>query len=227
MRCLLIPLVCLGLLTVNSTSAAVLADYPFDGSSAASTDTDPNSVASSLTFGAGFSQLRYSTSTGSPSTPSIFVFGSDTGTTATEAEAVDANDYWAFIISPNAGIELDLTDLTFRIGGSASINTTIFVRSSLDGFAATLGSFNHTGAGVSATDRVVNLSGDSFQNLTAPVEFRFYAFDNSTSTSNAGARLDSIVLNGNTAVVPEPSAVLVLALGLAGLSLRRRHRSRH
>ena len=113
-----------------------------------------------------------------------------------------------------------------------AINASVTVKSSVGGFGAadpSLGTFTKTVAsgngGTGILDpRSIDLTtfGDSFQNLTGPVEFRFYLFDDQDHNDRIN-RLDSVVLSGDP--VPEPATTGLLALG-AVIGLARRNRRR-
>lgn len=213
-----------------AASAAILANYPFTGGSAASTDDDPGSTAANVALTATGSSI-------SATSHNLFLRSSDT-TATTEAQAIGSNTYVAFTVTPTGGNNLDLASLAFSSGASnsdsddVSITASVAVKSSVGGFGVgdpTLGTFAKTvangngGAGV-LDPRTIDLTtfGSAFQDLTDPVEFRFYLFDG-TNGSNKINRLDSVVLEGTA--VPEPAAAAGLsAAAAAGLLLRRRRR---
>jgi hypothetical protein len=205
------------------SDAAVLAKYDFTGSVKTSSDTDLFSTAPALTDGAGWTST-INTTTGNPA-PSGSVLSNQTG--SSQALAISGNDYYEFTITPNVGFVLNLTDLTFdyrRFGGG--LNATFFVRSSADSFATNLGSAS-TGSDTFA-NVVISLSGAPFQNVSSPLTFRLYAFDD-MNNAGKGDIVDNITLNGSTGVVPEPGTFGLLAFGAAGLAgvIARRRKKAH
>jgi hypothetical protein len=201
---------------VPAARAAELASYTFDNTRA-SADAEPNSTAGDFVDGqrvvSSYSVL------GTPA-PSLAVnYAQIDGTS--EAAAVAANDYVAFTITPQAGYDLDLSSLTYScIGGAPSFGPmTFFLRSSVDGFAATLDTVTRTNQ--FPTGRTIDLTGPSFQNLATATTFRVYLYDGGNNSTDDAGRVDSVVLNGTVAVVPEPSVLSLLALTLTTATAAR------
>ncbi|HEY0009319.1 MAG TPA: PEP-CTERM sorting domain-containing protein [Tepidisphaeraceae bacterium] len=208
------------LFTVAShANAAILAQYTFDGGSAASTDTDLTTTASPFTLsgtGGGFSS----------STGNAFLRSGVTGADAAAAAA--DTDFLSFTVTAAPGLTLDLETLSFNLG--ASNNTTV---GGPDPFANTIyvtaagssvgtDSFsvgNTSGGPVLDTTSTLDLSGAAFDGLTS-ITFRFAFSDNADLSDVSLNRLDNVVLNG-TAAVPEPTAMALLGLGSL-VALRRR-----
>lgn len=212
-------LVCLA--CVPAARAAELASYDFDNTRA-STDTEPNSTAGDFFDGPGVAAV-YSV-LGTPP-PSLGInYAQIDGTS--EAAAVAAGDYVAFTVTPALGYDLDLTSLTYAcIGGAPSFGPiTFFVRSSVDGYVATLDTVTRTNQ--FPTGNTVDLSGASFQNLTAATTFRVYLYDGGNNSTDDAGRVDDFVLNGTVLVVPEPSALFLLAVTTAAARLWRCPRQR-
>lgn len=220
------------LVVVSPSNAAVLANYDFssgaDPSFEAVNTTATAFSAGAFTGGTGSAAPTYS---GFISLASQRVVGASLVDPGTEALAVSNNNYFTFTLAADSGFHLDLTSLTFDVdytgtGGNVSNSTTFFVRSSIDGFATTLGTpveevYLLTSLGF--TPVAIDLSDASFQNLTDAVTFRIYMFDEANS-SNRFARIDNVVLNGMVVEsIPEPSAILLT--GFAGaflLAVRKR-----
>jgi hypothetical protein len=220
--------------TAGMAKGVVIASYPFAGASTASTDTEPNSTAGTFTLGPasvgsspawGFTATNPGGSFGS-------AFARSHTVPNTEAAAVTNGSYFSFTVTPSGGYELDLTSLTFSTAYgtdgttlTGSTTATFFVRTSLDGFAANVGSSfvqnsENAASPLTFNSRSVDLTGPLFQNIAAIAEVRIYVFDGSTS-QNRVPRVTNVVLNGEVPLIPEPSALAALSM-LGGLLLRRR-----
>ncbi|MFD2255560.1 hypothetical protein ACFSSA_02635 [Luteolibacter algae] len=130
-------------------------------------------------------------------------------TSAGESIADDA--YFTLSLIPDAGKYIDFTDFVFTGQASDTGPTSIFVRSSLDMFAADLGSPTTDGG-------TINLSASTFQGVSSAVEFRIYGYGGTSAQGTFS--INDFVFNGE--VVPEPSVALLGAAG--GLLLLRRRR---
>lgn len=177
-------------------SAAEIALYEFAGGSAASTDTELNSTAADFVKNPATSDWGFSGSGN--------VFARSSATTASEADALTAGDYFSFTVTPDAAYEFDLTELAFDTthnatfgSGTADTGATMefFVRSSADGFTSNVGS-TFSQAWNTTTSRSVDLTGAGFQNLQIGTEFRFYIYDSGVDTDINGARIDNVSLGG-------------------------------
>jgi hypothetical protein len=227
------------LFTCAASDAAVLANYPFTSAfnpfvgSRASTDTDPDTTASTFDGGPGFQTAGSDNSAfdlnhGNPA-PSLAIDATFTDGTS-QAAAVTANDYFTFTITPTAGIAFNVSSLSFDYANYSSSTFPVenfFVRSSADGFANNLAAAVTASAASAGTfsTATINLSGNSsLQNVTSTLEFRLYVYD-STSTSGRGALVDNIVVNGTTAAVPEPATTALLGMGVL-IAARQLIRSR-
>ena len=258
MRCFTLSAAFSGLFLTGATQAATLGLYEFHTGtydatlSHQSTDTDPDSTASLMVVGGGFGAQaanRWGTSatTFTNSVPRhLFVRGHGAfgGTPANvdivdgtdEATAVAADDYFEFTISPNSGYEIDFTGFTLKYVVTADVAApdrqgTAFVRSSLDGFASTLGSVTDSNVQTSPNtafgnpDLSINLSVlGSYQNVAGPVSFRVYLYETGTGGTNVIHRLEDVTIAGDVSLIPEPGAIA--ALGLMGLLPLRRRRAR-
>ncbi len=208
-----------------------LATYRFtsgqDGGLGASQDRAPHATASD--FGWGAAGTNWDLSSGHEN-----VFARSDTTAGNAGDAVTLGSYFSFTVTPDAGYHLQLDRLEFdtayyRAAGSTSgsAEAGFFVRSSLDGFGANIGDTMiqayqnvETQPDVIWSFREVSLADAAFQNITDPVEFRIYVYDDSTDV-NRTPRLDNVVLHG--LVVPEPGAwLLLLSAAACGLLVRRR-----
>ncbi len=231
------PLKSIGLLIALTlpalhASTDTLASYVFTSGSLVSDDANADSTASSFSAGVGIAGASTSYSNGWAQV------GGDqlTGATAvTLADAIAADDYFSFTLTPSNGQSLNLTQLTLGIAAyrattaSTSVVGKFYALSSIDGFTSTasLGSLNTTQKNAPPTFDVftVALTDPRFQNITSPVEFRFYMTYNTTSSTRYVA-IDDVTLTGTltTSSVPEPSSyALLLGAALLGICAVRRH----
>ncbi|MGQ2983168.1 YDG domain-containing protein [Flavobacterium sp.] len=88
--------------------------------------------------------------------------------------SIDLDAYFTFTITPVEGYKLNLANFVYT-GQVSSGSPSYAFRSSLDGFASNIGT-----ASASAT---ISLAGSSYQNLTAPIEFRLYVWGTSSTTA--------------------------------------------
>ena len=218
----------LALMSASVVSADVIAQYAFNGGSAAVTSSDANATGNDFLKGAGFG----GNAGFSGSSQSIFVRSTETfGSSISFGNAKNAEDYFSVTIGANAGYEMDLTSMTFRFGYSSSGgtgNVKTYLTSELDSYASILGSKELTVPGASGVTYpgtqpvTVDLSGAQFQNLTGVTEFRFYFSDN-LNNNDVIHRLDDVVLNGTVSAIPEPGTIgLISAAGVSLLYIRRR-----
>lgn len=134
-----------------------------------------------------------------------------------------ATNYVAFSVTPDSGYQTTFESLSFYTGTNFAGETYDIELRAWDGVAETsLGTTGHTSVG--GNDTVVSKSID-FGDFTSDsaIEFRLYAWN--TTDPNGGIRYDDIILNGNTTVIPEPSATLLFGFAGLGLLLRRRRES--
>ncbi len=218
----------LGLASASALTAETLVQYNFSSATYTQSSAGTNVTPNLLVFGASSGITRSSSSgSGSPA-GSLFV----TGSNADEAISNTSNDFISFKIDATSGNNLDLSALTFEYGYTftgASVTTsdsaTFEVRSSLDGFSSTVGSFTQfaqdtTSAAIVWSGASVGLTASTYQNLNT-ITFRIVYSDTSTSSS-AILRFDNITLSGisdaSTASIPEPSSSALL-MGAGGLLL--------
>ena len=213
-----------------SSQAAVLVDYSFNGGSLA-----PTLEAS------GFTATSISTPTFNNSFTTDWIYAQGNQTANSEAAASDddvepgdgegpGNDYFVFTLTPDSGTYsldgLDYDTAFYESNGNSNTSYTsnTFVRSSLDSYTANLGLFTEPGQTTTSptfTPRSVDLSGAAFQNLSVPVTFRIYIFDN----ISGGNRLSSID-NLSVSAIPEPSSLVFLLTGAVAVFCFRRKSTR-
>lgn len=204
----------------GAANGAVLAQYTFTGNSMTSSDPELNSTASDLGIGPGIT-VAYR-STGNP-TPALEI--PVAATAATEGSAHDDGDYLTITITPAAGYQLNLTDLTADFGATYDTAGRGYgLRTSVNGYGSSVASVTqaaNTGAAGTYYPGSISLSGAAFQGLTGSVTLRITVFDSASSASNRNF-FDNIVVNGTVTAIPESSSLLAGCLGLTLLVVRRR-----
>lgn len=188
------------MIVAGQASASVIANYTFLGTDATSADSEPNSTAADFMINPG--AWGFSNSSNN-------VFARSSATTASEAAAVAAGDYFSFTVTPDAGFELNLTELKFDtihdltlggVPGDAGVIMSFFVRSSLDSFAANIGP-TYTQIWNTTTPRTVDLSDGAYEGIGVATEFRMYIHDSGVDLDQNGGRLDNVRLDG-AVIVP-------------------------
>jgi hypothetical protein len=205
------------------SSGAVLAAYTFgpDGSTPSvftATTVAPSVTATAITAEAG-AVLDGANPAVLPTSAPYLRVTSVVGN-ATPAAAVASNAAFTFTVSGDGGATLNLTSLTLdTMRGGASTPRGYDIRSSVDGYAVTLGSADIPTARPTFTNVSIPLDGASFQNLSS-ITFKVFHYSPGTGSS---VDYDNVVVNGT--VVPEPSVLACLLGGLACLiGARRRPR---
>lgn len=118
--------------------------------------------------------------------------------TGWNSAALDVNDYFEFIITPNIGVAINFISVNFTLQNSASGPAANWVlRSSRDGFVSDIGTINSNATGVSNT---VMLSNPIFQNINTAITFRIYAWGAGTGTGTFS--VNDFVFNGVLGVLP-------------------------
>ena len=189
-------------LTPGSSFAAVLVQYTFgpDGSTPGlltPTSVGPNLTATSISNDPGLTLDLSNPATQPPSTPYLRTVPNILSPTPADAIANEAD--FKFILTADAGFLLNLTSLTFDVmRGGASTPRGYDVRSSIDNYAATLGTANVPTARPTFTPVSIDLSGSGFQSLST-ITFKIF---NYTTGTGASMDYDNIVVNGLTMSVP-------------------------
>lgn len=227
------------LLTVSGAAhAAVLAQYTFQDSTTASSDTDPDSTASNISGGTGISPtISGSAANGNPAPGYVDQVGTGSGVGDNSAPddeqfALDNDEYFSFTVTPTTGNRLNLAQLAFDADsegtGFATPDDDWALYTSVDSgdFSSVATSQAIDRGGIprnSFTTQTVDLSDAKFQSLTAPVEFRLYVWMTRTQTNSVKElRLDNFELTGT--VVPEPSSLALLGLATVAAATARRRR---
>ena len=231
----LTPLAIMGVVGVAPANAAVIAgwnQFTTDGAVyPVSADTSDGNVSST---GLNTANIRHLASSNS-GVGSSFALGG--GTTANDGSigtwntgaTVDLNQYLEFTVEPNAGFEMDFSNLQLNAQMDET-NLDLVLRSSIDGFASDLGTIDLTG---SFTTYSLDLS--SLAPQTGPVQFRVYGTNADGESvffiASDSANVDGggfVAINGDlnptsTESVPEPGTIIgLIAVGTLGVASRRR-----
>jgi hypothetical protein len=209
----------------GAAHAAVLVNYSFTGVTqslenitAPPTSTALNVTATDINLTGSLASLLGSF------TPANSLFLGNLLSTA--SDSVNGNRYCQFTLTPDPGYQLNLASFSFDVTrGGASTPRGWELRSSVDGFVATLGTGLIPTARPTFTSVLVDLSGPSSQGLTTETTFRFYGFMPAQG-ANLGIYLDNVQIDGSVQVaVPEPAeTAAVVGLGVGAFAWLRRNR---
>jgi hypothetical protein len=197
--------------------ATVVAQYFFTSESLASSDSDPDSNASSFLPGSGFeSSAEFFSPVGSNSlgVPSSSL-------SETESAAVSNDDYFYFTMTPVSGDELLFSELDFDFAAtnnSSTITEYISLRWSLDNYASSLGIDSAT-IDSGGTEEGADFSLSGYPAVSTPVEFQLYVYDSVDNGSFSTLGITGIQLMATD--VPEPSTPLLLLLAAPLLAAPR------
>jgi len=145
---------------------------------------------------------------------------------STASASVSGDRYWQFTVTPDPGYQLDLTSFSFDVArGGASAPRGWELRSSVDGFASTLGTGEIPTVRPTFTSLLVAFSGPSFQGLTTATSFRMYGFMPAEGEF-LGIYFDNVQIDGSVlTAVPEPAeTAAMIGLGLGAFAWLRRNR---
>ena len=220
-----------------SSASSVVASYLFINSSAASSDSDP-STAGNFTVSIASPNGGISVTSGNGGYLKANVAGAGiTGTTAQkESAAITNGTYYSFTITPAAGTALQLTSLTFNLGGSANSQgnfiVSAFLRTSVDNFSANTGTItsgsysvpNDGNAHFNSTGTNIDLSGLS--SIAGTTTLEIYSYINTSNSGGVYARINNVMLNATTIPIPEPSTYALGLGAFTGLFAFSRRRKR-
>lgn len=168
-----------------------------------SVSNNSNISAANLTLGSGVTSAANGNRLGGSS-------WFDTGDTnpTTLAESIAGNDYIQFIVTPLSGATFTPTSLVFSWDHSATGPGSLALRSSVDGFAANLGSVTGLAASVT-TGNTINITG--LNNISTATTFRLYGYG-ATATGGTGGfdtatNVVNVVLNGTSTAACTPPTI--------------------
>lgn len=206
--------------------AAVLSQYTFAANSLAATTQASGLTAGSITNGGGLSVKQSGFNLGGTGTPALG-WSSGGSVPGSVSAALTSNQFFTFTLTPNAGQQINLTDITFyaNIGSDVSLARSFELQVTTNGTdyspvgGATL-TRDSTGAGAQFSYSLA-----SYTNITSQTRFRFVPYDTTITGSwsdGSWIRLDDITVNGTVSPIPEASGIALTAVGLLGLATRRR-----
>jgi hypothetical protein len=205
------PVLAVAVLSLISTSAhAQIAQWAFTGNVLSPTTLLPTVTATSISnaslisFGASGNLLNAAPANGA------------TGGNNDLPSAISANSYFQFTVTPNIGQSMSISSVGIDAGFGN--NASFAIRSSLDSFAANIGTQTNLSATLAGFSYSVS-GNPAFQNITSATTFRVYLHG---ANNNQTMNFDNVSINGATVAIPEPGSVALLALGASGLVLRRR-----
>jgi hypothetical protein len=191
---------------------AILVGYDFDADAAdqgaattvadklsASQLTSPMGIAFETAMGDNSGVAADGEVFGNTNTFGAVAIGVDDATASSFAEAVAADDYVSFAVTPDDGTGFHLTHLSFKAAKEST--------GSVDEYAVTDGSGNLIGSAAVITNVVgltgaydgvsVDLAGTAYEFIGEATEFRIYAWGRGTnSTANTLAAIDKVALYG-------------------------------
>ncbi|WP_442484968.1 hypothetical protein [Aeoliella sp. SH292] len=178
---------CVAALSATESLAAIILSNPI-------TNTNPSA---SNPFNAGQTVHPNVTSTGIGRGAGINANagGDRYNATAWNLAAFDASDYFTFSITPNSGFEIDFTNFVY-VGQRSSTGPSSFsFRSSVDGFASSIGS-------ATATGTTISLAAAAYQNISSPIEFRFYGWGGTSASGTFS--INDFTFNGEVNSLASP-----------------------
>lgn len=154
---------------------------------------NPTTTGTGLSGGA-LSPMNHSTfagATGGYASDPVLSF---TMATTSAGAALSAPCYFAITATPDSGKKLNLSSLTFNVArGGSGAPRGWFLRTSVDTYGADVASSTIPTARATFTPVTIDLSGASFQNLSAAVTLRIYCY---VASAGTGIDFDDITLTG-------------------------------
>lgn len=180
--------------------ALTLTQYNFSSSNEPST-VAPNTTSSNV-FGLGpNSQFNV----GGGVVNYITTNGLSGNASTSEASAIATSSFVNFLIAPTGGNTLNLNFVSIQARNSYFPGGRLFLRSSVDNFAANIGAtqtINEVGSGFGTY--TFNLSAPAFQNRTGNVVFALYVFNPDPSVGANSYDFDNLTIDGTVSATPVP-----------------------
>ncbi len=216
------------------SSAAVLVKYEFtaDATSLVPTTTGSGVTSANILSASGLSKQGSGVNFTGSSGPRVLGWQGSGTISGNLSEALTANHYFTFTLTPTAGQKMDLTNLTFfsNVGGTALVPRTLELQVSTDGT-----NFNSAGTQTLAFDdlsstALFNMSLAAYSGVSTQTTFRIALYDLERDNVNWGSgnwvRFEDITVNGTVSPIPEPSAAFLGSIGALALFRRTRFRGK-
>lgn len=155
----------------QAVRADVLLSWDFAGNTGSETTVTAGTIASGLAVGSGI----LSRGAGLTASANADRFNATNWATGSIANAVAGNDYFEFSLNYNSLNSITIDTIVFNWQRSATGNTGIEIRSSLDSYVGSLGTFSVVDNTSVQSFTTLDL-GSSFENLTTNITFRIYSF---------------------------------------------------
>jgi hypothetical protein len=147
-------------------------------------------------------------------------FGGTGFTEVSLANAITANDYISWILQADSGYQISVTNITWNLNRAAGTGASnLVLRSSFDGFTANLFTLTDFPGTTGGGDSIIPLSSLSGSNS---VEFRAYIWSGSGATRFRNGTGNDLFVQGSVLAIPEPGSMMLMGLGLLGLTYLRR-----
>ncbi|MGJ8672760.1 Ig-like domain-containing protein [Rubritalea sp.] len=175
------------------------------GNLSASAVTSPMPISYDSSFGDNSGVTASGLEFGSPDSLGALALQVIDATTSSFENAIAGDDYITFTVTPNIGTGIQLSSLTFKVTKKSL--------AAVDEYAVTDAAGNSIGSPTVITNIVgltgaydgisVDLAGTDNEYITAPTEFRIYAWGRgSSSASNTLAAIDKVTLHGSNYLAP-------------------------
>jgi fibronectin-binding autotransporter adhesin len=112
--------------------------------------------------------------------------------TGWNSAALDTNDYYNWILTPNSGYKIDFTSFVYTGAASGTGATQVALRSSLDGYTTNIGTATITGT-------TISLSDPAYQGITSAIQFRLYGW--AASAAGGTYRINDFTFNGTVSAL--------------------------
>lgn len=109
-------------------------------------------------------------------------------TSAWNVAAIDLNRYFTFTLTPSTGFVINFNDFTYTSQRSNTSISSFAIRSSLDSYSSNIGTPTFNGT-------TIDLSNTTYQNISSPITFRFYAWGAGASGNTFS--IDDFIFTGN------------------------------
>lgn len=131
------------------------------------------------------------------------------------ATAPVSDEYFEFILTPASGYKINFTALQLTAQKSNTGPATGDLRSSLDNYASSAGTFTFTNPASSST---VSLSATQFQNVTTAITFRIYGYGTPSNGASGTASINDFAFTGSVVAAALNAPVATAATNITSNS---------